>query len=663
MPNIKIDGKEFEVEDGTLAIQACEQAGVEIPRFCYHERLAVAGNCRMCLVEIKPGPPKPQASCAITCTEGMEITTDSPMVKKAREGVMEFLLINHPLDCPICDQAGECDLQDQSIYFGSGKSRYDENKRAVPEKDMGPLIKTHMTRCIHCTRCVRFCDDVAGVSEMGAVNRGENMEITTYLEKSLTSELSANVVDLCPVGALTSRPYAFNARPWELKKTESIDVLDAVGSNIRVDSKGNEVMRILPRNHDDVNEEWISDKSRYACDGLKYQRLDKPYVKVDGKLKPATWDDALGAVAKKLRATADYKVAVIAGDQVDAETMFAAKELFDSIGIKNQTCLQDGAKIDAKNRSSYLANSGIAGIEEADKILLIGANPRHEAPLVNLRIRKAFLNGAKVVSIGEELDLNYDYEQLGNDPALIAKADKFLKGAEKAVVIVGSGVLLRDDALAVQAAAQKLAEKTGAEYNVLHTAASRVAGLDIGFVPKAEFSLDDMEVIYLIDADEIAQKKLDGKFVIYQGHHGDVGAHMADVILPGAAYTEKSGTYLNLEGRAQQTQKAVSAPGEAMEDWKIINELSKALSKSLRLKTLDDLREKMFKKLPHFAKLDEIKSAKLKVSETKEKLSKEKFANPIKNFYMTCAISRHSKTMAQCVDEILGGKLGAKEAA
>ena len=508
MPNIKIDGVEHEVEDGTLAIQACEQAGVEIPRFCYHERLAVAGNCRMCLVEIKPGPPKPQASCAVTVSEGMEITTDSPMVKKAREGVMEFLLINHPLDCPICDQAGECDLQDQSMYFGSGESRYDENKRAVSDKYMGPLIKTHMTRCIHCTRCIRFCDDVAGVSEMGAVGRGEKMEITTYLEKSLSSELSANVIDLCPVGALTSRPYAFHARPWELKKTESIDVLDAVGSNIRIDVKGREVMRILPRNHDDVNEEWISDKTRYACDGLKMQRLDKPYVKKSGKLQVVSWDEALQVVADKLNDTDPKKIAAIAGDQVDAEAMFALKDLFGRLNVDNLDCRQDGAKIDVENRASYLFNGTIAGIDEADAILIIGSDLRKEAPIINARIRKSWLmNNTKIANIGDEFDFTYDCEQLGNKPDILKDIfagkgfGKTLKDAKNPMIIVGGAVLQNE---AAQAEAQKIADKFGAKYNVVHTAASRVAGLDLGFVSSK--GIKNSEVVYLLAADEIDMK-------------------------------------------------------------------------------------------------------------------------------------------------------------
>lgn len=651
MPKVKIDGVEHEVEDGTLAIQACEQAGIEVPRFCYHERLAVAGNCRMCLVEVKPGPPKPQASCAITCSEGMEITTDSPMVKKAREGVMEFLLINHPLDCPICDQGGECDLQDQSMYFGRGESRYTEDKRAVGSKDMGPLLKTHMTRCIHCTRCIRFTDDIAGTNEMGALGRGEKMEITTYLEKSLTSELSANVIDLCPVGALTSRPYAYNARPWELKKTESIDVLDAVGSNIRVDTKGREVMRILPRNHDDVNEEWISDKTRYACDGLKAQRLDKPYVKKSGKLQPVSWEEALQVVADKLNDTDSKKIAALIGDQADAESMFALKTLFGSLKVDNLSCVQDDAVIDVKNRASYLFNAAIAGLDEADAVLIVGSDIRKEAPIINARIRKAWLNNkAQVANIGDEFDFTYPVQQLGNKPELLKDIaagkgfGKVLKDAKNPLIIVGGAVLAFE---ASQALAQKAADKLGASYNVIHTAASRVAGLDLGLA--SDKGLKGAELVYLLGADEFKLKSLEGKFVIYQGSHGDAGAHAADVILPGAAYTEKSGTYLNLEGRAQQTTKAVFAPGEAKEDWKVLRALSEVVGKTLAFDNLDELRGNMYAGYPHFAELDEIKKSKLKISESKAKLPK-KFEYTIKNFYMTCPISRNSKTMAECVD-------------
>ncbi|PIR33787.1 MAG: NADH-quinone oxidoreductase subunit G [Alphaproteobacteria bacterium CG11_big_fil_rev_8_21_14_0_20_44_7] len=669
MPKVTIDGKELEVEPGTLIIQAAEQLDIEIPRFCYHERLAVAGNCRMCLVEVEGGPPKPVASCAMPVNEGMKVHTNSPMVKKAREGVMEFLLINHPLDCPICDQGGECDLQDQSLYFGSGASRYDENKRAVPEKYMGPLIKTHMTRCIHCTRCIRFCDDVAGVSEMGALNRGEHTEITTYLQKSLTSELSANVIDLCPVGALTSRPYAFHARPWELKKTESIDVTDAVGSNIRIDTRGREVMRILPRNHDEVNEEWISDKARYACDGLRVQRLDKPYMRIDGKLTPVSWEQALTAAGENLARVNPEQIGVVAGDQVDAETMFAMKQLCDSLKIRNIDCRQDGAQIDATNRASYLFNTHISGIEQADALLIIGADLRKEAPIVNARIRKSWLhNRMKIANIGDALDFTYDCAQLGNDVSIIEQIvsgkhefAKILKNAERPMLILGSGVLTHKDSLTIQQSAQKLAEKYGLiangwdGYNVIHTAASRVAGLDLGFVPPdnasgvKEIEAGKLSVVYLLAADEIDTSKLKNKFVIYQGHHGDAGAEVADIILPGAAYTEKDGIYLNIEGRVQHTNKALLAPGDAREDWKIIRALSEFAGKKLKYNSLEELRAELFKKHPHFANFDKIAPVEWqKTKSSSKKLSKSQLQYPISNFYMTCPLSRNSKTMAEC---------------
>ncbi len=680
MVKITIDDKQLDVEPGTVVIQACEQAGVEIPRFCYHERLAIAGNCRMCLVEVSPGPPKPQASCALPVAENMVVKTNSPMVKKAREGVMEFLLINHPLDCPICDQGGECDLQDQSMYFGKGSSRYTEHKRAVPEKYMGPLVKTEMTRCIHCTRCIRFTDDVAGIEEVGALNRGEHMEITTYLEKSLSSEMSANVVDLCPVGALTSKPYAFKGRPWELRKTESIDVLDAVGSNIRVDTRGREVMRILPRNHDDINEEWISDKTRHACDGLKMQRLDKPYVRVSSKfgskLVAVSWQDAFNTIAKKLVKVQGSEIAAIAGDQADAESMFALKKLFNALGSDNLDCRQDGAELDSENRSSYLFNTTIAGIEQADLLLIIGANPRHEAPLVNHRIRKTWLKGGlKIFNIGEELNLNYKYKQLGNDAKILKNIASgkheicnALEKAKKPMLIIGPGALTRPDASAIVDAVAQVADiykhkffQDGWNgYNVLHTAASRVAGLDLGFAPgKKGLGTNDIlnavaakkiKLVYLLGADEIDMAKLKGAFVVYQGHHGDAGAKVADVILPGAAYTEKEGTYLNLEGRAQRTKQAAFPPGEAREDWKIVRALSEVLSKTLLFNTLEELQAQMIKENPHFGKLDQIEPAKWQdVAKSKEKILDDEFTYPISNFYMTDPISRNSKTMAECM--------------
>lgn len=682
MPTCKVNGQEVEFEAGMTVMQVCELAGVEVPRFCYHERLSVAGNCRMCLVEVKPGPPKPAASCALPAGDGMEISTESEMVKKARNGVMEFLLINHPLDCPICDQGGECDLQDQAMAYGRGGSRFHENKRAVKDKYMGPLVNTIMTRCIHCTRCVRFSTEVAGVTDMGLLNRGENAEIST-LEKAIASELSANVIDLCPVGALTSKPYAFNARPWELRKTETIDVLDAVGSNIRVDARGNEVLRVLPRLNEDVNEEWISDKTRYACDGLSRQRLDRPYVRgEDGKLQAAGWNDAFAAVVGALEGKAGNEIAAIAGDQVDVESMYALKELMGALDSSNIDCRQDGAKLDNKTRASYLFNTSIAGIEEADAVLIVGSNPRWEAPILNARLRKRWLTGKmKVGVIGETLRLTYDYEYLGAGPETLkevaeGKHDfaKVLKDAENPMIIVGAGAVAREDGAQVLAAAKKVADTTGMikdgwnGFNLLQRAASRVGGLDIGFLP-GEGGRDvagildgaekgDIKVVYLLDADEIDTSKLKDAFVIYQGHHGDAGAKVADVILPGAAYTEKSGTYVNTEGRVQVGRRAAFAPGEGREDWTILRALSERLGKTLPYDNLTDLRIKLRGEFPHLAEIDAAPTAEWGDFGVDGAVKADAFQSPVENFYMTCAISRASKTMAQCTEEIL---LNAKE--
>ncbi len=603
MATLTIDGKEITVEDGLTVLQACEEAGAEVPRFCYHDRLSIAGNCRMCLVEMEKSP-KPIASCAMPAADGMVIHTNTPTVKKAREGVMEFLLINHPLDCPICDQGGECDLQDQAMAFGRDRNRFEENKRAVKDKNIGPLVKTIMTRCIHCTRCIRFATEVAGVEELGATGRGEETEVGTYVEKALSSELSGNIIDLCPVGALTSKPYSFTARPWELRKTETIDVMDAVGSNIRVDARGREVMRVLPRLNEEINEEWISDKTRFACDGLQRGRLDKPYVRQNGKLVPASWVQAFDAIANKLDGLDGAKIAALAGDLVDAEAMMALKDLMDAVGAPNIDCRQDGAKLDTTVRAGYLFNSGIAGIEDADALLLIGSNPRWEAPLVNARIRKRWLQGDfPVAAIGVPHDLTYPVEQLGTGPdalqALLAGggfADT-LQGAERPMIIVGQGALARTDGDKVLHAARALAEAVGAVtdswngFNVLHSAAARVGGLDLGFVPGAggldrQGILDGaangaIEVVYLLGADEIDMAPLKNAFVVYQGHHGDAGAAQADVVLPGAAYTEKPGTYVNTEGRVQRAFRAAFPPGDAREDWAIIRALSERLGKPL----------------------------------------------------------------------------------
>ena len=677
MPNVKIDGTEVEVPAGITVLQACEMAGVEIPRFCYHERLSVAGNCRMCLVEVSPGPPKPAASCALPVADGMEIKTDSEMVKKARNGVMEFLLINHPLDCPICDQGGECDLQDQAMAYGRDGSRFEEHKRAVKDKHMGPLVKTIMTRCIHCTRCVRFATEVAGVPELGMLGRGEHAEITTYLEKALDSELSANVIDLCPVGALTSKPYAFVSRPWELSKTESVDVLDAVGAAIRVDSRQTEVLRVLPRLNEDVNEEWLADKSRYACDGLMRQRLDRAYLRENGKLREADWNEAFGAIAAKVKGTSADRIAAIAGDLCDAESMFALKQLMSSLGVTSIDCRQDGAKLAAGTRGAYVMNTGIAALESADAVLLVGTNPRWEAPLVNTRLRKAWLQGgARIGVVGPQRDLSYPSEYLGAGPETLSSiADgshdfaAVLKDAERPVVIVGMGALAREDGDAVLGTLRKLADNCNLVrdgwngFNVLHTAAARVGGLDIGFVPGdggrdtnailAGAEAGDVDLVYLLGADEFDTSKLEKAFVIYQGHHGDAGAHCADVILPGSAYTEKNGTYVNTEGRVQLARQAVQPPGDAREDWTIIRALSAVLETGLDYVTLGDVRTAMAQANPVFEKVDERSAAAWGSFGSDGEMSAAPFESPIANYYMTDPISRASETMAECTREFV----------
>tara|TARA_R110000782_G_scaffold92415_1_gene175784 strand:- start:277 stop:2337 length:2061 start_codon:yes stop_codon:yes gene_type:complete len=677
MPKITIDGTEHEVDAGMTILQACEQAGKEVPRFCYHDRLSIAGNCRMCLVQMERSP-KPVASCAMPVADGMVVYTDTPEVKKMRQGVMEFLLINHPLDCPICDQGGECDLQDQAMAYGMDHGRYKENKRAVEDKHMGPLIKTIMTRCIHCTRCVRFSTEVAGVTDMGLIGRGENAEIVTYLDQAVSSELSGNVIDLCPVGALTSKPYAFAARPWELKKTESVDVSDAQGCAIRVDSRGPEVMRVLPRLNEDVNEEWISDKTRYCVDGLKRQRLDQPYVRVKGKLQPATWPEAFAAVAKAIKGKQGSEIAAIAGDLADCESMLVLKELMVGLGSTNMDCRQDGSKVDPAQRASYIFNSTIAGIEDADALLIVGANPRWEAPVLNARIRKRYLMGKfPIAAVGPAIDLSYPVDWLGEDADILAQIAagshpfaEILKTAERPMIIVGSGAVARPDGAAVLGLARQAADAAGAVtadwngFNVLQHAASRVGGLDLGFVP-GEGGMDTgrildgaatgaVKVIYLLGADEIDTKDLDKPFVIYQGHHGDAGAHVADVILPGAAYTEKDATYVNLEGRVQRGQLAVYPPGDAREDWKIIRALSDALNATLPYTTLADVRRGLVKANPVFQGIDDIQAAPWGEFGTTGEVSGA-FTYPIANFYMTDPISRASATMAECTDEILGG--------
>jgi len=668
MPICKVDGEEVEFEPGMNVLQVAELAGKEIPRFCYHERLSIAGNCRMCLVEVKPGPPKPQASCALPAAENMEIFTDTPMVKKARHGVMEFLLINHPLDCPICDQGGECDLQDQAMGYGRDDSRYVENKRAVEEKFMGPVIKTVMTRCIQCTRCVRFITEVAGVPEIGLISRGEDVEITTYLDKAVTSELSGNAVDLCPVGALTHKPWAFNYRPWELKKTESIDVHDALGSAIRVDARGPAVLRVLPRINEDVNEEWISDKTRYAVDGLSRQRLDRPYIREGGKLRPASWNEALDVVATRLKAAAADRVGVIAGDLQDAESMKAALDLFGGMGVTSLDCRQDGMALGEGPRASWLFNSTIAGIEAADVVLLLGTNPRLEAPVLNARLRKRWLAGAlRIGVIGEQADLTYPYEYLGAGAKSLGglarqKGDfvQALRDAKAPAVIVGAGALARADGAAVLKAAAGVAKAFGASWNVLHAAASRVGGLDLGFVPKAGgktaaqmVAKGGADLLFLMGADEI-DFSASKAFVVYMGTHGDRGAHRADVILPGAAYTEKNAIYVNTEGRVQLAARAVYPKGDAREDWAILRALSERLGAKLPYDTLDALRRKLFADHPTFGRIDHVDgpagAAGLDLGALGDKgeLSDAPFASPVKSFYLTNPIARSSVTMAEC---------------
>lgn len=667
MPKLTINGNEVEVENGLSVLQACEEIGIEIPRFCYHERLSIAGNCRMCLVEMERAP-KLIASCAMPVGEGMVIHTDNEKVRKARENVMELLLINHPLDCPICDQGGECDLQDQAMAYGGDKGRYSEEKRAVKDKDFGPIIRPFMTRCIHCTRCVRFTEEVAGTSDLCGTFRGDHTEIGTYIDKAVETELAGNLVDLCPVGALTSKPYSYTARPWELKKTESVDVFDAVGTNIRLDSRGNEVLRVLPRLNEDVNEEWLADKGRYAIDGLKVQRLDRPYVRKDGKLKEASWDEAFQAIAEKVKGLDGSKFAALAGDMVDAESMFALKLLAESLGSKNIDCRQDGAKYDPAVRASYLFNTTIAGIDEADACLIIGANTRWEAPLINARMRKRYTKGGfKAAMIGDNVDLTFGCDYLGdNADQLVAIAGgthpfaEVLKSASKPMLILGQGALSREDGAAILELAKQIADKYGLVsedwngFNVLHTAAARVGGLELGFVP-GEGGMDTAaivnggaEVVYLLGADEIDTSKLSNSFVIYQGHNGDAGAQCADVILPGAAYTEKDGIYVNTEGRMQYGAKAVFAPGDAREDWTILRALSEVLGKTLPFDDLIQLRAKLAEVSPTFANPDEIQTASWENFGTKGDITPSALMSPITNYYMTDPVSRVSKTMAEC---------------
>lgn len=676
MVKLTINGKEVNVPEGTALIQACEIVGVEIPRFCYHSRLKVAGNCRMCLVEVEKTR-KPVASCAMPVSENMVVHTDSELVKNARKGVMEFLLINHPLDCPVCDEAGECDLQDQAMAYGKGESRFEENKRIVPDHYMGPLIKTHMTRCIHCTRCVRFGSDVAGVEELGTFGRGENMRIDTYLSKAITSELSGNMIDVCPVGALGSKPYEYKARAWELTKTESIDVLDAVGSNIRIDTRGVEVMRILPRLNEEINEEWISDKTRFSYDGLKTQRLDTPYVRVDGKLKAATWEEAFAAIKKNISKLKSAEIAAISGPLADCESMMVLRDIMRSLGVQNLDCIRTGVNIDYSGRGNYLFNTSIAGIEKSDLCLLVGANPRHEATMVNAKLRKRFVQGGyKVYSIGDELDLTYPVNNLGANPEILneilagkSEITQALKSSKNPMIIIGYGALSRKDSQQILSLCSQIAEKYKLVqkdwngFNVLHRDASTVGGIDLGFVHGDEGKntnsiLEDVKsrkikFLYLLGADDIDTAQIAGKgFIVYQGHHGDKGALIADVILPGAAYTEKDATYVNLEGRAQRARRAVQPPNMAREDAEILVLLAKHLKIKLNYKNKDELRIELAKQSEAFANIDKLVASKwVGIEKNNIKIDSAPIRCLDINYYQSNSICRASSTMAKCADQ------------
>ncbi|KAM4698502.1 NADH-ubiquinone oxidoreductase 75 kDa subunit, mitochondrial [Rhinophrynus dorsalis] len=688
-----VDGKPVMVEPGTTVLQACEKVGVQIPRFCYHDRLSVAGNCRMCLVEIEKAP-KPVAACAMPVMKGWNILTNSEKTRKAREGVMEFLLANHPLDCPICDQGGECDLQDQSMMFGSDRSRFMEGKRAVEDKNIGPLVKTIMTRCIQCTRCIRFASEIAGVDDLGTTGRGNDMQVGTYIEKMFMSELSGNIIDLCPVGALTSKPYAFTARPWETRKTETIDVLDAVGSNIVVSTRGGEVMRILPKMNEDINEEWISDKTRFAYDGLKRQRLTQPMFRDEkGDLVPTSWEEVLTRVAGVLQGVQGKAVAAVAGGLVDAEALVALKDLLNRLN-SDSLCTEEvfpnsGAGTDL--RSNYLLNSRIAGVEEADVLLLVGTNPRYEAPLFNTRVRKSWLhNDLQVAVVGSAVDLTYTYDHLGESPQILKEIasgkhpfSKTLAQAKKPMVVVGSGALQRKDGAAIHAAISAIAQNARTSsgvpeewkvLNILHRVASQVAALDLGYKPGVDaIRKNPPKVLFLLGADAgcITRQDLPKDcFIIYQGHHGDVGAPMADVILPGAAYTEKSATYVNTEGRAQRTFTAVSPPGMAREDWRIIRGISELAGITLPYDNQDAIRERLQEVSPNLVRYDDVEEANYfkQATELSKLVNQEMLAEPlispqlsIKDFYMTDPITRASQTMAKCVKAVTEGAQAVEE--
>ena len=676
MPKALVNNKETEFTSGMTVLQVCELAGEEIPRFCYHERLKIAGNCRMCLVEVEGGPRKPVASCAMPASDNMKIFTQTPMVKKAREGVMEFLLINHPLDCPICDQGGECDLQDEAYHYGRGSNRYEDYKRGVKDKPLGPLVKTQMTRCIHCTRCIRFLTDVAGSEEMGATGRGEYMEVGTFIENNITSELSGNIIDLCPVGALTSKPYAFKARSWELTKTESIDIMDGCGSNIRIDSRGNEVMRILPKNNDEINEEWLSDLSRFAYDGLLNQRLDRVYVKSEKRLKESSFVEAYKLIKEKVSQLKKEEIAFVAGDLADCESIAVLKTLAEKMGVENIDCRQDGALYDASERGNYLFNTSINQIEESDFCLIIGANPRYDAPILNIRLKRAVAErGLKVHNIGDAISLNYPYNHLGNDAKILNDIldGKVLKdelaNAKKPILIIGNDILKRADGLAIFNLAKKIASKFNFVkegfngFNLLQKTAARVGALDLGFVPHGKdkdinkiiegAEKGEIKLIVSLGADELPFERLKNTFIVYIGSHGDKGAINASVILPATAYTEKDATFVNLEGRVQQTKRAVFPLGKAKEDWIIVNELALNLGHNLGFTNLQSVRHKMVQINPIFFELDRFIRAEFKANSSKdEKLTTKKITSSVENFYHTNPIARSSKTMAKCVEEL-----------
>jgi NADH-quinone oxidoreductase subunit G len=656
MPKVTVDGVEIEVPQGATVLQACELAGKEIPRFCYHERLSIAGNCRMCLVEVAPGPPKPQASCALPAADGQAIRTDTAMVKKAREGVMEFLLINHPLDCPICDQGGECDLQDQAMAYGRGYSRYDENKRAVEDKYMGPIVKTAMTRCIQCTRCIRFADEVAGTPEMGMLYRGEDSQVVAYLEKALTSELSGNLVDLCPVGALLSKPYSFEARPWELRKVPGIDVMDAVGTNIRFDVRQRQVMRILPRINDAVNEEWAHDKTRHHVDALVRNRLDRPWLRDGGKLRAATWEEALKTLAGKMQA-AGRKVAAIAGDLLDAETMYAAKKLLEGQGSALLEGRQTGLDYDVSSLAALRFNTPIAELENADAILLVGTNSRWEAPLVNTRLRKAARKGAQVFAIGPMVDLAFPVTWLGDDLKLLGKLPDAFAKAERPVMIAGPGALAAGALGAVLKASGPFIKTGWNGFNVLHISAARMAGLILGYAQKgglADVEAAKPDVVLLLGADEVPEGKFAKAFKVYVGHHGDKGAAAADLVLPAAAYAEKHGTWVNIEGRVQRGERATFPPGDAREDWSILRALSQLLGQPLPFDSFDQLRAAMVKDHPELG-IDGVIDLPWSPPKLDAK-AEGPVSYPIKDFYLTNAICRASPTMQRCSEELVHGR-------